>query len=128
MGRYLAVSVINLMNHQALLFVANSLWNWSGGWANVFAACIAAVPAYLLSRAWVWEVSGKHDLRAEVLPFWLLALAGLVVSTGLAEFTDRTFGAGVLVNIASLAGYFIVWVVKFVLLDRIFMTDRGSPP
>ena len=76
MGRYLAVSVINLVNHQALLFIANSLWDWSGGWANVFAACIAAVPAYLLSRAWVWGISGKHDLRSEVLPFWILALAG----------------------------------------------------
>ena len=123
-GRYLTVSIINLFNHQVLLFVANSLWGWSGGWANVFAACIAAIPAYILSRAWVWEVTGRHDLRTEILPFWLLALAGLIVSTGLAELTDRSFGAGVLVNVASLTGYFVVWVAKFFLLDRLFIGNR----
>ncbi|MFT7598898.1 MAG: putative flippase GtrA [Acidimicrobiales bacterium] len=126
-GRYLAVSVINLANHQVLLFVANTVWGWSGGWSNVFAACVAAVPAYFLSRAWVWEVTGKHNLRQEVLPFWLLALAGLIVSTGLAEAADRAMGSGLVVNVASLVGYFLVWVAKFLLLDRMFTTEVRTP-
>ena len=126
-SRYLAVSFVNLFNHQVLLFTANTWWHWPGGWANVFAAVVAAIPAYFLSRTWVWEVSGRHDFRSEVLPFWLLALAGLVVSTGLAELADRSLGAGLQVNAASLVGYFIVWVAKYLLLDRLFApaTDRA---
>lgn len=119
-GRYLAVSCINVLNHQVLLFIANSWWGWSGGWANVFAACVSAGPGYLLTRAWVWRVTGRHDLRGEVLPFWLIALAGLVMSTVFAEMADRVFGAGLAVNIASLFAYFLVWVAKFLLLDRLF--------
>lgn len=119
-ARYLFVSAFNFVGHQAFLFLANSIWGWSGGVANVFAACVMSVPAYLLSRAYVWEVDGRHDMRRQVLPFWAITLAGLVVSTLLAALADRIFGAGIAVNIASLIGYFIVWVAKFFLLDRLF--------
>ena len=118
--RYLAVSAFNFAGHQVLLYLANSVWGWPGGIANVFAACVMSVPAYLLSRAWVWEVDGRHDVRRQVLPFWAITLAGLLVSTVLAAVADDVFGAGLAVNIASLIGYFIVWVAKFFLLDRLF--------
>lgn len=114
------VSAINFVGHQAFLFLANSVWGWSGGVANVFAACVMSMPAYLLSRAWVWEVDGRHDMRRQVLPFWAITVLGLVVSTLFAAIADRVFGAGVAVNIASLIGYFIVWVAKFFMLDRLF--------
>ena len=121
--RYLLVSTFNFVGHQAFLFLANSVWGWSGGVANVFAACVMSIPAYLLSRAWVWEVDGRHDMKRQVLPFWAITFTGLVVSTLFAAIADRVFGAGIAVNIASLIGYFIVWVAKFFLLDRLF----GSP-
>lgn len=123
-GRYVAVSVINIINHQTLLYVANSIWGWSGGWANVFAACVSAVPGYFLSRAWVWGRSGTHSWKGEVLPFWLIALAGLVVSSLLAEGADRLFQSALAVALASLIGYLIVWILKFFLLDRLFSPDR----
>ena len=90
--RYLAVSAFNFSGHQALLFLANSVWGWPGGLANLFAACVMSVPAYLLSRAWVWEVNGRHDVRRHVLPFWIITLVGLVVSTAMAAARCR--GAG----------------------------------
>lgn len=114
------VSTVNFVGHQAFLFLANSVWGWSGGVANVFAAMVMSIPAYLLSRAWVWEVEGDHDVRRQVLPFWAITLTGLIVSTVFAAIADRAFGAGLAVNIASLVGYFIVWVAKFFLLDRLF--------
>ncbi len=119
-SRYIVVSVVNLFNHQLLLNLANSGWGWSGGRANVFAAVLSAIPGYLLSRYWVWAVRGSHSFRTEILPFWVLALLGLIFSTALAEGADRAFGAGIAVALASLAGYFVVWVMKFIILDRIF--------
>ena len=123
--RYLLVSVLNVVNHQALLALANSGWGWSGGPANVFAAVFAAIPAYLLSRRWVWRTSGAHSLRSEILPFWIISLVGLVVSSLLAEVADRSFGAGLPVALASITGYFLVWVLKFLVLERLFVGNRS---
>ncbi len=47
-GRYVIVSLWNTLCHQVTLLVAYSGFGWSGGWSNVFAACVAAVPAYFL--------------------------------------------------------------------------------
>ena len=124
--RYLAVSAMNIFNHQTLLYIAHSIWEWGGGAANVFAACVSAVPGYFLSRAWVWQRSGTHSWRAEVLPFWGIALAGLVVSSLMAEGADRVFKSALAVAIASLVGYLIVWVVKFFLLDRLFAASKAE--
>ena len=114
------MSVVNVVNHQALLVLANSGWGWSGGAANVFAAIVAGVPAYLLSRYWVWEVRGRHSFRSEILPFWSIALLGLLLSTVSAETADRVLGSGIWVSAASLAAYFVVWVIKFLVLDGLF--------
>ena len=127
-GKYVIVSILNVVNHQVLLNIANSGWGWSGGRSNLFAAVIAAVPAYLLSRFWVWEVRGPHQLRAEIIPFWGLALIGLVVSTTLAEAADRALGSGVWVAAGSLVGYFLVWLAKFVVLDGLFTRAAARNP
>jgi putative flippase GtrA len=120
MVRYLLVSIFNITAHQSILFCTNSLWDWSGGLANAFAAMVVCGPAFLLTRSWVWKVEGTHDLRGQVLPFWVITVAGLIVSTICASVAQRLFGAGLAVNTASFAGYGIVWVVKFFLLGRIF--------
>ncbi len=106
--------------HQFLLNLANSGWGWSGGWSNVFAAVLTAIPGYLFSRHWVWGVKGPHSFRQEIVPFWTLALMGLIISTALAELADRLFGSGVWVAMGSLIGYFVVWLSKFIILDRMF--------
>jgi len=119
-GRYLIVSVVNVVNHQLLLQLAVNMFGWGGGVANAFAAATAAFPAYWLSRRWVWSVEGPSSLRHEILPFWGLALAGLVVSSVLAEAADRVFDHPLMISVGSVAGYTIVWVAKFLFLNRIF--------
>ena len=127
-GRYIIVSLWNTLCHQVTLLIGYSGFGWSGGWSNVFAASVAAVPAYFLSRAWVWGRSGRHSFQREVLPFWLLAIIGLLVSTITAHLADRAFGTQIWINLGSLFGYFLVWVLKFVLLDTVLFprTSRGA--
>lgn len=118
------VSVVNVANHQLLLQLALHFWGWSGGWANAFAASVAAVPAYFMSRYWVWEVRGRSSVRNEILPFWGIALLGLVVSSFTAEAADRLFANPLMVSVGSIAGYFVVWMAKFLLLGRLFEPGR----
>ena len=131
MVRYLVTSGINVVNHQVLLQLAVRWWDWSGGQANVFAAVVAALPAYLLSRYWVWAVQGRPSLRNEIVPFWTIALLGLLASTLTASLADRLFDEPLMISVGSLAGYFVVWVAKFLVLDQLFnrrsATDQPVP-
>lgn len=119
-ARYLLVSIFNIVAHQSVLFVAHQVMGWPGGWANAFAAAVVSIPAYLLSRNWVWAVDGAHSLREQVAPFWIITIVGLLVSSGFAAGAESAFGSGLPVSLASLFGYFVVWVGKFFLLDKIF--------
>ena len=51
------------------------------GSANVVAVCCGIVPSYLANRRWVWGRAGRSDMLREVVPFWVLSLAGLALST-----------------------------------------------
>ncbi|MGH1494012.1 MAG: GtrA family protein [Acidimicrobiales bacterium] len=124
--RYLITSGINVVNHQLLLQIAVRWWGWSGGAANAFAAMTAVIPAYLLSRYWVWDVQGKPSLRDELIPFWVIAAIGLVASTAAAELADRTFDAKIMISVGSLAGYLLVWVLKFIVLDFLFKRSAAK--
>jgi putative flippase GtrA len=120
--RYGTVSAINVVGHQSILFLANSpsVGGMSGGPANALAATIMCVPAYLLSRNWVWQVDGAHSVKFQVLPFWVITIIGLLVSTAMAAAAQAAFGAGLAVNIGAFAGYFLVWIAKFLVLQRLF--------
>ena len=93
--------------------------DWPAVGANLAAWMVSTVPAYLLSRAWVWQRSGPHRLGGEVLTFWIMALVGLGLSSltvAIVEhFTQRTL----LVAAGNLFAYGTVWVAKYVFLDRV---------
>jgi putative flippase GtrA len=126
--KYSAVSAINVAIGQGLLIVLGIFLH--NAWvANILAVSISAVPAYYLTRAWVWGKSGKSHLYKEVLPFWGFALAGLVLSTVSVALATKWLGiSGVprselttieklVPNIANMAAFGVLWVVKFFVLD-----------
>lgn len=128
LGRYVAVSILNVINHQILLQIALRWWGWGGGVSNGFAAVIAVIPAYFLSRYWVWRVSGPSKVKAEIVPFWIIAAVGFAVSTFMAEWADRASDSAMVVSAASLLGYLIVWILKFVVLNVLFTRSNEETP
>src|SRR4051794_7445295 len=79
--RYSLVSVISFIVTVAGQLICYGLLHFSGGWSAITASTIAAVPSYILNRSWVWGKSGRSHLMREVLPFWIMALIGLAIST-----------------------------------------------
>lgn len=122
--RYCGVSVFNVVTGQALLFLFHAVLGWSGVASNVAAVAIGTGPAYLLSRRWVWRQSGEHRLAAEVLPFWVMAFVGLGLSTLAVAWADHRFESSLAVNAAALGAFGVVWVLRFVVLDRLLWNDR----
>jgi putative flippase GtrA len=118
--RFGAVSAFNVVLGQVLLYGAQMTAGWSPVVSNVFAVSLGAIPAYLLSRYWVWEKRGRNHFLREVVPFWSLALLGFVISTLAIWWVDSRFASPPwAINLTALIAFGIVWVVKFVVLDRV---------
>ncbi|MEM9608101.1 MAG: GtrA family protein [Actinomycetota bacterium] len=122
--RYASVSAITIVITQAVLLGGISILDLSGGVANVLAVCIGALPNYLLNRAWVWEKTGPHHVWREIVPFWVYAVLGLVVSTIVVSWADARWGTGLAASAANLGTYFVLWIAKFLLLDKLLF---GGP-
>ena len=123
--RFGAVSAFNVILGQMLLFGAQTVLGWRPVLANVVSVIVGAVPAYLLSRYWVWEKRGRSHLVGEILPFWTLALVGFALSTAAVWYVDSRWSAPpVVINLTNLTAFGMVWLAKFVVLDRmLFKTD-----
>lgn len=124
--RYCGVSAVNVTVAVAVLTVCHGALGWPALGANVAAWMVGTVPAYLLSRAWVWQRSGPHRLGGEVATFWVIALVGLALSSVtvavVERFTDRT----VLVVAGNLVAYGTVWVGKYVFCDLVMWPDSRN--
>jgi putative flippase GtrA len=124
--RFGAVSAFNVVFGQSLLYGAQTVLEWPAVGSNVFSVTISAIPAYLLSRYWVWQKRGKNHLMKEVIPFWSLAILGFVLSTTAVWFVEQQWEPQpIYINLTNLAAFGVVWVSKFFILDRVlFKVDE----
>ncbi|HEU4894799.1 MAG TPA: GtrA family protein [Acidimicrobiia bacterium] len=126
--RFGAVSAFNVILGQILLLTTQVALDWPAVAANVFAVTVGAVPAYMLSRYWVWEKRGRNRIMREVIPFWTLTLIGFAVSTAAVWYVDTRWDVGPLVvNITNLAAFGLLWVAKFAILDRVLFRAEEAP-
>lgn len=117
--RYCGVSIVNVTVGLTVLAVGHGLLGWPAVVANLAAWMVGTAPAYLLSRAWVWQRSGPHRLGGEVLTFWTMALVGLALSSLVVAIIERLTDSTVLVAAGNLAAYGTVWVAKYIFLDQV---------
>jgi putative flippase GtrA len=87
--------------------------------SNVIAVTAGSVPNYLINRAWTFNKRGAHSFTREVLPFWLMAVLGLVLSTiAVAVVDERVDGNVIAISLTNIAAFGVLWFAKFVVLDR----------
>ncbi len=126
MVRYSLVSVVALGISQVVLFLTFAVGHlWSAATCNVVAAVVATPPSYYLNRRWAWGKTGRSHLMKEVVPFWVLAFLGLGFSTWAVDVAEHygreisTAHIGIIVNAASAAAYGVVWLIKFMIFNRL---------
>jgi len=128
------VSVFNVVLGEVILGVAFGVMHWTARTAAITSTGIVTIPAYFLNRAWVWGKRGRSHLIREVVPFWILAFAGLAVSVltaGWAESAGRSITGSRLVQTlivmaASLAAFGIIWVARFVILNSLLFAEAST--
>lgn len=125
--RYSLVSVVAVACSQVILGFTFYVLEWSARAANITAVALSALPSYWLNRAWVWKKTDRSSVLREVIPFWGMAFLGLVFSTWAADyaathaadFSDSRGVQTLIVMFASLAAFGVLWIGKFVILNRL---------
>lgn len=134
--KYTAVSVISTAFSQAAFILVYGVFGVFGPrGSSIFATCMGTIPSYYLNRNWAWGKTGRSHLMKEVLPFWGLALVGLVFSTWAVDFT-HTHTVGIRNNVehtailaaAYLGAFGTLWVVKFLIFNRFLFIDHHRDP
>lgn len=140
--RYAGVSIVFLPLGQVLIQLLGATVFAGGGggetnWvaASVASAAILTVPNFYANKLVVWAHVSKDNLRTQILVFWLSAMLGVGLATGLTFAADWLIdGHGPLEKVAvfaaQIAGFGLVWIGRYVILDRwIFqVTHHGEEP
>lgn len=124
--RYVLVSVTTAPLGQILLAFFFIVCDFNALISNVLAVFISTVPNYLFNRIWVWNKTKDHNLQKEIIPYWTLAFLGLILSTCFVIVADRLWDSWVTINLANAAGYGILWVAKYFILDKYIFTRTES--
>jgi putative flippase GtrA len=133
--RYGTVSLVATATSLTVLGVLVSTTGVPAALANVIATAVGTVPSFELNRRWVWRRTGRRSVRAEVLPFWLLSLAGLALSTLAVGAVAAWAGAAglhraartVAIEVANFAAWGSLWLAQFVILDRFLFRSPVAP-
>ena len=143
MFRYTMVSVISTVVSTVVLLLVYGVFRvWTEVPSSLFANMVATVPSYYLNRSWAWGKTGRSHVRREIVPFWTLSIAGMLLSIvtesearhiGIAHFQSHHLVRTVLVLGANFLAFGILWVLKFLAFNRLFKhahttTGKGTSP
>ena len=136
LARYASASVIATATSMTVLGTLVATGAMAAGWANVVATGVGTVPSFELNRRWVWGRTGRRRVMTEMGPFCVLSFTGLALSTlavslaarGATEANLGTTGRTVASEAANVATFATLWVVQYVLLDRVLFRARQPRP
>jgi putative flippase GtrA len=129
MIKFTTVSIISALTSLVVLTIVYGVLRlWSEVASTLFANVSAGVLSYTLNRRWVWGKSGRSHWLKEILPFAVVSVTGI----GFALFTASLahnyadshhlhhLARTVLVVGTNIASFGILWVFKFMILNRLF--------
>lgn len=106
--------------------------------ASIASAAILTLPNFFANKYFVWRDTNKDNLKTQVAVFWVAAMLGVTLATLLTFFVERAVKGtdlGALVEsaavfVAQLGGFGLVWVARFLVLDRWLFkaTHHGAEP
>jgi putative flippase GtrA len=126
--RYGSVSLISTTIGLLVLGILVGGFSFPAIWANVIATAIGTVPSFELNRRWVWAHNGQRSIRRQAVPYAVCSFAGLVVSTFAAHLASNStrLAHTAAVELAVLGSYGALWLVQFVLCDRILFRSSTA--
>jgi putative flippase GtrA len=134
LGTFAAGSVAATVVSQLTLTGMYWLFGASATMAAAVAFTAGAIPNFIVSWRWTWRRKGRPELVRELMPYVLVSIGSLIVTSALTTWGDKLVsplmaGKGEQ-TIALAVVYFgsngLLFLVKFVLLDRVLSTSRKA--
>jgi putative flippase GtrA len=122
--RYASVSAISTLISLTVLGVLVGIFGLPALLSNTIAVAIGTVPSFELNRRWVWHQSRRRSLFRRALPYGLLSLSGLFISSAAVHLAaDATNSSSRLVHTAAVecanfGAYGALWLIQFFLCNR----------
>nr|WP_255375631.1 GtrA family protein [Saccharomonospora sp. CUA-673] len=121
---FMSSGLATVMSQVTLIVLLTMDVNPTAASAAAFVA--GAIPNYFVARRWAWGRKGKPDLKRELLPYLgVIALGGLcsmTLTTIAGWITEPLQISGfvriIVLDVAFLSSYGLVFLIKFLLLDR----------
>ena len=138
--KYSTASFVGLVVGQSVLFLFYESLGWAAIPANLVSVTAGAIPNYLINRRWTWHQSGKNRLWGEVVPFWVMSALGMILSLFAVAYAEDRWDTALAVGLAQLIGFGVLWIAKFVILDKVMwkivhdlqpdvaIDEGGAPP
>jgi putative flippase GtrA len=127
--RYTMVSVISTaVSLVVIILVYGVLHIWGEVASTVFGNAVATFPSYWLNRKWAWGKHGRSHFMKEVVPFWVMAAAGIafsIIGASIARHFSGKYSLShlettVLVLVANVMSFAIFWVLKLLAFNKLF--------
>jgi putative flippase GtrA len=128
--RYGVTSVVSTLVSEATLLLVYGSGLLTASVAAVVASLVGTVPAYAMSRYWIWPEADRRRPLRQAVAYWAIAIASLAVASAATGWAAAHAPVGhiahlVVVGTADLVVYGVLWVVKF-LLYQTFLFKTGS--
>jgi putative flippase GtrA len=126
--RYFTGSVVATVCSEVVFVLLYGVLGVGTTWSSVVSWLAGAVPNFWLNRNWAWQRTGRPSLRGEVLPYAAIIGLTLVLATVATHGADVWLQGQdvseslrvVLVAAVFLSVYVVVFVLRYVLLERLF--------
>ncbi|WP_068180443.1 hypothetical protein [Mycobacterium sp. UM_CSW] len=129
--RYAAVAAAFLPIGQGLIQVMG-VWLNSYTAASLLAAAIVTVPNFFANKHFVWRATSAENLRRQVIVFWLVVMLAVSLATLFTSLVDDAMAGdttaihGAAVFSVQVLGFGVVWVGRFLILDRWFRDSQTA--
>jgi putative flippase GtrA len=133
--KFASVSVVTTVVSQTVLLLTYDVAKIPSVVAcSIIATGVATVPAYWLNRTWTWGKKGKSSFRTELLPFWVIAFIGLVLSTIAVDLAAHNADIishkkdvkDLVVHVAYLGTFALIWVGRYSIFNK-YMFGANEP-
>jgi putative flippase GtrA len=129
-SKYSALSLITVPVALTLLLFAVKLFpHVNAGLLNLLVGTVLTPPSFLLYRAVVWKGGSGRSVWRELFSFWQTVMLGAISSSIVIGAADALLDAnGIMIIVASLLGQGIIFLLRFVWLDKVTFAKRVLTP